>query len=181
MTTQTNEAGMKRAGRKVYGATALIALAVLFIGVTILITFVLRGARIDLTESKLYSIAPGTQRIVSSLAEPINLYFFFSQEASSQSPPLRAYAQRVRELLEEMEQRSKGSCGCRSSIRSRFRKTRTALRGSDSQPRRSARAVNRSTSGWPARTRRTAAKSFSSSSRTRKNFSSTTLRASSIG
>jgi ABC-type uncharacterized transport system involved in gliding motility auxiliary subunit len=108
MTTHTNEAGVKHAGRRLYGATALIALAVLFIGVTILITFVLRGARIDLTESNLYSIAPGTQRIVSSLAEPVNLYFFFSQEASSQSPPLRAYAQRVRELLEEMEQRSKG-------------------------------------------------------------------------
>jgi ABC-type uncharacterized transport system involved in gliding motility auxiliary subunit len=108
MTNTTKEAGVKHAGRKAYGATALIALAVLFIGLTILITFVLRGARIDLTESKLYSLAPGTQRIVSSLAEPINLYFFFSQEASSQSPPLRAYAQRVRELLEEMEQRSKG-------------------------------------------------------------------------
>ena len=33
--------------RKTYGAGALVALAVLFIGVTILITFVLRGARID--------------------------------------------------------------------------------------------------------------------------------------
>jgi len=94
--------------RKTYGGAALLALAVLFIGVTILVTFVLRGARIDLTESKLYSIAPGTQRIVSSLQEPINLYFFFSQEASAQSPPLRAYAQRVRELLEEMAQRSDG-------------------------------------------------------------------------
>lgn len=96
------------AARKTYGAGALVALAVLFIGVTILITFVLRGARIDLTESNLYSIAPGTQRIVSSLQEPINLYFFFSQEASAESPPLRAYAQRVRELLEEMAQRSNG-------------------------------------------------------------------------
>jgi ABC-type uncharacterized transport system involved in gliding motility auxiliary subunit len=96
------------AARKTYGAGALVALAVLFIGVTILITFVLRGARIDLTESNLYSIAPGTQRIVSSLKEPINLYFFFSQEASAESPPLRAYAQRVRELLEEMTQRSNG-------------------------------------------------------------------------
>lgn len=94
--------------RKTYGAGALVALAVLFIGVTILITFVLRGARIDLTESNLYSIAPGTQHIVSSLKEPINLYFFFSQEASADSPQLRAYAQRVRELLEEMAQRSKG-------------------------------------------------------------------------
>jgi gliding motility-associatede transport system auxiliary component len=95
--------------RKTFGAGALLALAVLFIGVTILITFVLRGARIDLTESNLYSIAPGTQRIVSSLKEPINLYFFFSQEASAESPQLRAYAQRVRELLEEMAQRSKGN------------------------------------------------------------------------
>lgn len=99
---------MTTATRKTYGATALVALALLFIGVTILITFVLRGARIDLTESKLYSLAPGTERIVSSLAEPVNLYFFFSQEASTQSPQLRAYAQRVRELLEEMTQHSDG-------------------------------------------------------------------------
>lgn len=99
---------MTTATRKTYGAGALVALALLFIGATILITFVLRGARIDLTESKLYSLAPGTQRIVSSLPEPVNLYFFFSQDASSQSPQLRAYAQRVRELLEEMSQRSKG-------------------------------------------------------------------------
>src|SRR5688572_18568378 len=99
---------MTTATRKTYGAGALIALALLFIGVTIPITFVLRGARLDMTESKLYSLAPGTQRIVSSLKEPVNLYFFFSQEASSQSPQLRAYAQRVRELLEEMAQRSNG-------------------------------------------------------------------------
>src|SRR5688500_12089988 len=96
------------AARKTYGAGALVALAVLFIGVTILITFARRGARIDPTESKLYSPAPGTQRIVSSLQEPINLYFFFSQEASAEAPQLRAYAQRVRELLEEMAERSKG-------------------------------------------------------------------------
>ena len=38
----------------------------------------------------------------------MNLYFFFSQESSAQSPQLRAYAQRVRELLEEMAQRPKG-------------------------------------------------------------------------
>jgi len=94
--------------RKTYGAGALVALAVLLVGLTILFNFLLRGVRFDLTESKLYSLAPGTERIVSSLDEPINLYFFFSQEASAQSPQLRAYAQRVRELLEEMAQRSKG-------------------------------------------------------------------------
>jgi ABC-type uncharacterized transport system involved in gliding motility auxiliary subunit len=94
--------------RKTYGVGALLAIAVLFIGLTIIIAFVLRGARFDFTESRLYTIAPGTQNIVSSLKEPINLYFFFSQEATSQSPPLRAYGQRVRELLEEIARRSKG-------------------------------------------------------------------------
>jgi ABC-type uncharacterized transport system involved in gliding motility auxiliary subunit len=94
--------------RRTYGAGALLAIAVLFIGLTIIIAFVLRGARFDFTESRLYTIAPGTQNIVSSLKEPINLYFFFSQQATSQSPPLRAYAQRVRELLEEIARRSKG-------------------------------------------------------------------------
>jgi ABC-type uncharacterized transport system involved in gliding motility auxiliary subunit len=95
-------------GKRAYGVGALVALAILFVGVTVFVNFVLRGARIDLTESKLYSIAPGTQRILESLEEPINLYFFFSQEASAHSPPIRAYAQRVRELLEEMAERSKG-------------------------------------------------------------------------
>src|SRR4051812_26494808 len=94
--------------RKAYGAGALVALAALFIGLIILITFALRGARADLTESKLYTLAPGTQHIVSSLKEPVNLYFFFSQDESKDSPQLRTYAQRVRELLEELAQRSKG-------------------------------------------------------------------------
>ena len=103
MTTKTF-----RVGRKTYGATALLALAALFVGVILLTTFALRGARIDLTESKLYSIAPGTKNILSSLQEPVNLYFFFSQDATKNYPQLRAYAQRVREMLEELAQRSKG-------------------------------------------------------------------------
>ncbi|HKE96766.1 MAG TPA: Gldg family protein [Povalibacter sp.] len=106
--TQSNSTVPGATGRKVYGFGALVALAVLFIGVIMLGTFVLRGARLDLTDSKLYSIAPGTQHILGSLQEPINLYFFFSQDASRDQPPLRAYAQRVRELLEEMAQRSRG-------------------------------------------------------------------------
>ncbi len=97
-----------KVGRKTYGAGALLALAVLFIGLMILFTFLLRGLRIDLTESKLYTLAPGSLHIVGSLEQPIHLYFFFSQGASSESPQLRAYAQRVRELLEEMARRSKG-------------------------------------------------------------------------
>jgi len=94
--------------KKTYGAGALLTLAALFIGITILSTFLFRGLRADLTESNLYSIAPGTKNLLSSLKDPISLYFFFSQDASKESAGLRAYAQRVRELLQEMAQRSNG-------------------------------------------------------------------------
>ncbi len=99
---------MSTHARKTWDAGALVALAAAFLALTIVATFALRGARVDLTQSRLYTIAPGTGHIVSSLTEPVNLYFFFSETASRSTPALRAYAQRVRELLEEMAARSGG-------------------------------------------------------------------------
>jgi ABC-type uncharacterized transport system involved in gliding motility auxiliary subunit len=94
--------------KKAYDATALVVLGALFIALIVVSTFLFRGWRIDLTENRLYTVAPGTKRVLSNLEEPINLYFFFSQESSRDVPAIRAYAQRVRELLEEMAQRSDG-------------------------------------------------------------------------
>jgi ABC-type uncharacterized transport system involved in gliding motility auxiliary subunit len=107
MTTQNTEQHIRHQ-KKAYDATALVMLAALFLGLMVVATFLFRGARIDLTENKLYTIAPGTKRVLSTLEEPVNLYFFFSQEPSRDLPGLRAYAQRVREMLEEMAQRSNG-------------------------------------------------------------------------
>ncbi len=90
------------------GAATFMALAILFVGLTIVFNHAFRGARLDLTENRLYTLAPGTARLVGSLQEPINLYFYFSQQASIAVPPLRAYATRVRELLEEIAARSGG-------------------------------------------------------------------------
>jgi ABC-type uncharacterized transport system involved in gliding motility auxiliary subunit len=90
------------------GAATFLVLAVLFVGLTILINQTLRGARLDLTENRLYTLSPGTDRLVAAVKEPINLYFFFSQQASATEPQLRAYAVRVRELLEEVTARSAG-------------------------------------------------------------------------
>lgn len=90
------------------GAATFAVLAVLFVGLTIIFSHAFRGARLDLTQNRLYTLAPGTTRLVSSLQEPVNLYFYFSQQASVAVPPLRAYAGRVRELLEEIAARSGG-------------------------------------------------------------------------
>ena len=94
--------------RSALGGGALIALALLFIGLTILFDHALRGWRIDLTQNHLYSTAPGTDRVLKSLREPVNLYFFYSEKAASQIPLLKAYGGHVREFLEELAARSNG-------------------------------------------------------------------------
>jgi ABC-type uncharacterized transport system involved in gliding motility auxiliary subunit len=97
-----------RSNRSTLGGGALIALALLFIGLTILFGHVFRGWRLDLTQNGLYTTAPGTERILKGLKEPVNLYFFYSEKAAATLPELKTYGTRVRELLEELAARSNG-------------------------------------------------------------------------
>ena len=91
-----------------FGGGLLVALALIFAGATILLNHMLRGARIDLTQNRLYTVAPGTKRILSGLTEPVNLYFYYSREAADQYPQIKTYAGRVEDLLEELAARSNG-------------------------------------------------------------------------
>src|SRR5258708_15667634 len=90
------------------GSAALIAIGVLFVGLTVLSNQLLRGLRLDLTEHQLYTVTPGTRHILQSLGEPLNLYLFYSERAASQVPVVRIYGQRVREFLQEIAARRKG-------------------------------------------------------------------------
>jgi ABC-type uncharacterized transport system involved in gliding motility auxiliary subunit len=94
--------------RSKLGGGTLVALALLFVGLTLLFQSSLRGWRLDLTQNHLYTTAPGTDRILTSIKEPINLYFFFSQKTAAQIPQINAYGVRVREFLEELAARSNG-------------------------------------------------------------------------
>ena len=94
--------------RSTLGGGALLALALLFIGLTLLFNHALRGWRLDLTENRLYTTASGTDRILASIKEPINLYFFYSEKTAQQLPQLKTYGTRVREFLEELTARSNG-------------------------------------------------------------------------
>ena len=94
--------------RSTLGSGALIALALLFAGITILAGFALRGWRLDLTQNHLYTTARGTDHILKGLKEPINLYFFFSSAAADDFPQIKTYAARVRDFLDELASRSHG-------------------------------------------------------------------------
>ena len=82
---------------------SIIVLITSFLVFTLVNNLMFSSIRLDLTENGLYSLSDGTRQIVSELEEPVNLYFFFSGKASEDLTALRAYAQRVQEMLEEYQ------------------------------------------------------------------------------
>jgi ABC-type uncharacterized transport system involved in gliding motility auxiliary subunit len=78
---------------------ALIALA--FLAFNLFSSLSLSGARLDLTEQKLYTISAGTEQILAELQQTIELDFFFSATTAKDLPALRTYATRVEEMLRE--------------------------------------------------------------------------------
>jgi ABC-type uncharacterized transport system involved in gliding motility auxiliary subunit len=96
------------AHRKLLTGSALAVLAVLLVAVILVSNALFRGARLDLTQSHLYTLSTGTKKILSSIDEPIHLYLFYSDKGTQNLPALRTYAQRVREMLEEMSTRAGG-------------------------------------------------------------------------
>ncbi len=99
---------MNGLNRRTLTGTTLVVLGLLFIAAVVLSAALLRGARLDLTENRLYTLSDGTRAIVQRLDEPVQLTFYFSEHATGDIPQLRTYANRVRELLEEIAAASKG-------------------------------------------------------------------------
>jgi len=97
---------MKQKNLYSYGSLALLLL--LFMAISMLSSNLLKGLRFDLTENKLYTLSEGTRNILKNLEEPVNLYLFFSEDASRDLPQIRSYAQRVTEMVEEFRNHSGG-------------------------------------------------------------------------
>ncbi|MGV0036157.1 MAG: Gldg family protein [Candidatus Azotimanducaceae bacterium WSBS_2022_MAG_OTU7] len=81
----------------------IVVLAAGFVLFTLVNNLMFGSVRLDLTENGLYSLSDGTKEIIGELEEPVNLYFFFSEKASEDLTALRAYSQRVQEILEEYQ------------------------------------------------------------------------------
>lgn len=93
---------------KLFSKAGLLVLALITLLVVGLLNVSLRGARIDLTDDKLYTVSSGTIDMLQSLENPVTLEFFFSDKLTADLPQLRDFARRVRELLEEMAIKSNG-------------------------------------------------------------------------
>ena len=81
-------------------SAGLVLIALAFLAFNLFSSLSLSGARLDLTEQKLYTISAGTRQILAELDKPVELHFFYSDVASKDLPALRTYAKRVEEMLE---------------------------------------------------------------------------------
>jgi ABC-type uncharacterized transport system involved in gliding motility auxiliary subunit len=97
---------MKKVEIWLFPVAGVVAVLVILIAVNVLGNFLkFRG---DLTENKVYTLSPGTKRILDKLDTPVEIRFYYSKDNSSMPVPLRTYAQEIEDLLSEYQQAGHG-------------------------------------------------------------------------
>lgn len=94
--------------KQLLSTTGLLLAIVLFISFNIVVNGNFKSARVDLTEDNLYTLSEGSQNVLESINEPVTLRFYYSEQVAQALPSLKAYAQRVQELLQEYQRASNG-------------------------------------------------------------------------
>jgi ABC-type uncharacterized transport system involved in gliding motility auxiliary subunit len=82
------------------------ALVIILVAVNVVAN--LKNFRWDLTENHLYTLSPGTQRILQKLDTEVEVRFYYSKDNAATPVYLRTYAQEVEDLLAEFQQASHG-------------------------------------------------------------------------
>jgi len=100
---------MKRALRS---ALAVVCILVISVCLALIINRLAGGARLDLTEDKLYTLSAGTRSILAKLNQPVRLKLYYSRAAAMKGPEeirfYNSYYVYVRDLLEEYVKLSNG-------------------------------------------------------------------------
>lgn len=94
--------------KKFVSIAAIVICLVLFVALNIVGAKLLRGARIDLTENRLYTLSEGSRSIASKIDEPIKLTMYLSEKQANSLPDVKTYSTRVREFLREFADASGG-------------------------------------------------------------------------
>lgn len=87
--------------QRLFSKAGLLVLALLTLFVTIGVNQLFKGARLDLTEDKLFTLSEGSRNLLKGLDDKATLQLFYSDSQTQELPFLRNYARRVQELLEE--------------------------------------------------------------------------------
>ena len=94
--------------RRITAVFAALLIIALFVALNMIAAASLRSARIDVTESGVFTLTQGSKAIARAPAEPVKLTLYYSAQLATGRPALESYAKRVRELLEEYARVSGG-------------------------------------------------------------------------
>lgn len=97
---------MKPFEKWIYSLAGVAALLVILLGSNVLAN--LFKVRSDITANHLYTLSPGTKRILSKIDTPVEIRFYYSRDNATMPVPLRTYAQQVEDLLDEYQQAGHG-------------------------------------------------------------------------
>ena len=100
---------MSPLSRRAYALSTILLAAITFVAINIAASSLLTNVRLDLTENGQFTLARGTKNIIGDLKEPITLKFYFSRKVAADYAQTNAYANRVRDLLEEYAARARGN------------------------------------------------------------------------
>ncbi|HWL81871.1 MAG TPA: Gldg family protein [Roseomonas sp.] len=107
-TTSPARAAKPGSRRLVYSIAGLVSALVLAVAVNLLAQRLLPRVGLDLTEQHLYTLSDGTKQVLTNLKDPVTLRLFYSSKLGSSIPVYGAYADRVREMLQEYAAVSEG-------------------------------------------------------------------------
>ena len=96
---------MKRFLISLIGVLGAAALAV---GINMIAEQTLAGRKLDFTEQKVFTLAPGTRTVLAGLADPITLRLYYSPALGVQIPQYAAYEERVREMMRQYAELAPG-------------------------------------------------------------------------
>ena len=91
---------MKKREALLYSVVGLAALFLLLVAANFLLSRA--PLRLDLTEGRLYTLSPGTKKILSGLQSPVRVKLYISQ-GEAVPVPLRSFAQRVEDTVREFK------------------------------------------------------------------------------
>ncbi|OUR73547.1 gliding motility protein GldG [Methylophaga sp. 41_12_T18] len=94
--------------KQLLSTSGLILAVLLFISFNIVTNGNFKSSRIDLTQAQIYTLSEGSLNIIEAIDEPLTLRFYYSDQVAQELPSLKAYAQRVQELLAEYQRASNG-------------------------------------------------------------------------
>ena len=94
--------------RNLTSKAALIVLAIVTLALLTANNLFFKGARLDLTEDRMFSVSEGTGNVLRSLESDVDLTFYYSEEDSAELGFLRDYARRIIDLLDEYALRAEG-------------------------------------------------------------------------